>query len=540
MSFLERIAAVARQRFNSDEFFVPVYNASVFHALMGEAIETATRDPGDGLVLVVDAQSACNGIALERVQTVAQKIVVIGEPAPDWADEPNVERVPFSEYLGPNDRLLIALSNRLNLAFVGDLSQGVAGGAGHFGGWSGQRSSVKTILQFLYEECLHQKTPAFCDVTSEEAEAAGGHSMHLTSVLAQQLVSLQKNIAKDKDDLFSVLEILKAISAERRAHDVLFVFVEQVARVVEMERCSVVRIWGGDSKGHVLASHEDENIVDFTIDLKKYPELRRCLRKREKVIINDVLNDPLLKPFASDLQRANIRSVIVIPIVLYDPHVGSLILRGSRSSKPFALREVSFCEIVAEAASNALERAHLFESIQRANERLEHLAVTDGLTNLYNHRYFRERLEEEFERAKRYRQPLSCIVFDIDNFKTINDSYGHLQGDSILREMAKRIARVTRKSDIVARYGGEEFTIVMPQTGAEGAMAQAQRVLTEVRERPYAGMPADAKVTVSIGVAVFDAESMLDCEALIRVADSALYEAKSNGKNQAVLGRVTT
>jgi diguanylate cyclase (GGDEF)-like protein len=203
---------------------------------------------------------------------------------------------------------------------------------------------------------------------------------------------------------------------------------------------------------------------------------------------------------------------------------------------PFPLREISFCEIVAGTAANALERSQLFENIQKVNEQLQRLAVTDGLTGLYNHRYFRDRLESEFERARRYMVPLSCLIMDIDNFKKVNDTFGHLQGDSILREIAARTLQTVRKSDIVARYGGEEFVVIMPQTGAEGAKAYADRICREISEGTFEGMPTPGAVTVSVGVAVFDPDRMFDCEALIRVADGALYRAKHEGKNRVIVG----
>jgi predicted signal transduction protein with EAL and GGDEF domain len=129
---------------------------------------------------------------------------------------------------------------------------------------------------------------------------------------------------------------------------------------------------------------------------------------------------------------------MVIPIVLFDPNVGSLFLRVTRRRRAFTLREVGFCEIVAEAAGNALERAQLFERIQRANERLEHLAITDALTGLYNRRHFHQRLQEEYQRSKRYELPLACLMFDIDDFKKINDTHGHLQGDRYMRPVRRR------------------------------------------------------------------------------------------------------
>jgi len=229
----------------------------------------------------------------------------------------------------------------------------------------------------------------------------------------------------------------------------------------------------------------------------------------------------------------------VIPIVLFDPNVGSLFLRVTRRRRSFTLREIGFCEIVAEAAGHALERAQLFERIQRANERLERLAVTDALTGLYNRRHFHQRLQDEYQRSKRYDLPLACLMFDIDDFKKINDTYGHLQGDTVLREIAVRTNGVIRKTDICARYGGEEFVVIMPQTRLAGARSQAQRLLEVLRSSKYPGMPAKARVTVSVGVAVLDLEKMDNCDALVAQADVALYEAKRLGKNRVVVAETS-
>jgi diguanylate cyclase (GGDEF)-like protein len=278
-------------------------------------------------------------------------------------------------------------------------------------------------------------------------------------------------------------------------------------------------------------------VKSLIIDLAKYPELRRSMDLFEKVVVNSVASDPLTES-CEGLRDAGIQALLVIPIVLLDANVGSLFLRVARKSEPFSAREIGFCEIVAEAASNALERAHLLERLQKANERLERLAVTDELTGLHNHRYFRERFADEFDRARRYSLPLSCIILDIDDFKGINDTFGHLQGDYILREIAACTMRQTRRSDIVARYGGEEFIIIMPQTAVEGARKQAERIRESVAAGQYRGVPEGTPITVSIGLAELSHNEMLDGESLIRAADSALYEAKRNGKNQVVVGTI--
>jgi two-component system cell cycle response regulator len=157
------------------------------------------------------------------------------------------------------------------------------------------------------------------------------------------------------------------------------------------------------------------------------------------------------------------------------------------------------------------------------------LAITDGLTGLYNYRHFRDRLDQEFERAKRYKLPLSCLIFDVDDFKKFNDTHGHLVGDSILREIAGRTLLCIRNSDFVARYGGEEFVIILPQTSARGALSEAERLLAAMRSKSFDAVEG-VRVTVSVGVGTFDG-TMSDSEDILKVADDALYEAKKAGKD---------
>ena len=516
---------------------VPVDDFAIYYLLASEIARMAHSDAGPDLWLFVDGRTAHQVDVVDGARAAADRVYVFGSPPESWRAEKNLTLAPARTEGDERDLFLIAVSPTFSLGVVCE-----PGTNGFMGGWTARRDHVIPMVRTLFNSHGMTLPEAFAfDARQAESlrpnDASMACAIQITALMARQLMLRQRDIAMDKDDLSSVLIILKAVSAKRRAHDILFVFVEQIARVVHMDRCSVVRVWGGDNLGHVLASHEDESVSDLTIDLKKYPEIQRAMQIRQKVVINDTRHDPLTRPFLGDLSQAGISSLVVIPVVLFDQNVGSFLLRAARTRGAFTLREISFCEIVAEAAANALERAHLFESIQKAYERLEHLAVTDGLTGLFNHRYFRERLESEFERAHRYGLPLSVIIMDIDGFKKVNDTFGHLQGDSILRDIAAVTMQAVRKSDIVARYGGEEFVVIMPQTGLEGAKAQAERVCRQVSEMVHDGLPPGRRVTVSVGVAVFVADAIMDCEALIRVADGALYAAKASGKNRVVVGQ---
>jgi diguanylate cyclase (GGDEF)-like protein len=183
-----------------------------------------------------------------------------------------------------------------------------------------------------------------------------------------------------------------------------------------------------------------------------------------------------------------------------------------------------------------LNNKRLFDDLTRAyhelrslNDRLELLSITDGLTGLFNHRYFHEELNLAMERAVSAKKPLSLILFDIDHFKKFNDTHGHKAGDAVLQAVAE-VAMKTAGDNTAARYGGEEFAIIMPGVPMDKAMQSAERLrrAIEATELPYGGVAL--KVTVSIGVAMWDGK--LSDHRFIELADKALYESKENGRNR--------
>lgn len=180
------------------------------------------------------------------------------------------------------------------------------------------------------------------------------------------------------------------------------------------------------------------------------------------------------------------------------------------------------------------ERAEKFASeLQTANEKLRELAFRDGLTGLYNHIYFQELMEREVERANRYGHPLSLIMIDIDLFKKINDTYGHPQGDIVLKMIAAVISSTLRSSDIAARYGGEEFSIVLPETTLEGAAVLAERIRLAVEELKIPLNCKQITQTISLGVTTYDPEKKKTKKGtIIDAADKALYSSKKNGRNR--------
>jgi diguanylate cyclase (GGDEF)-like protein len=168
--------------------------------------------------------------------------------------------------------------------------------------------------------------------------------------------------------------------------------------------------------------------------------------------------------------------------------------------------------------------------MKTAQAYFEEMSIRDGLTRLYNHHHFHNRLEKEFRRADRYHTPLSLVFFDIDDFKRINDNYGHTHGDTVLRGIGKLMRSVARESDVPARYGGEEFAIVLPNTTSEGAMEMATRLSSLIREYKFKCLDGE-QITISSGVSTFVDKNVQSYGQLVQLADEAMYKAKSLGKN---------
>lgn len=196
---------------------------------------------------------------------------------------------------------------------------------------------------------------------------------------------------------------------------------------------------------------------------------------------------------------------------------------------------LSYEQLVLELKESK-ERAERFAGeLRRANIKLEQLAFRDGLTGLFNHRYFQESFDRELARAKRYGHPLSLIMFDIDLFKEVNDTYGHPAGDQVLKNLAQTVLRAIRPSDILARYGGEEFAVILPETNLTGLKVFAERLRRCVAALTTHTSSTEIRVTISLGGTCLMPEESFSKKELIFVADRALYNSKTNGRNRTTI-----
>lgn len=242
-------------------------------------------------------------------------------------------------------------------------------------------------------------------------------------------------------------------------------------------------------------------------------------------LISDV--DTELNLSKEDILSPDIRSIIAVPFGRRDKVLGLLCAFKDRPGM-FEWHDLELFRAVSEQVGVALENARLYQETKM-------MAITDGLTGLYNHRFFRERLEVEIERTGRYNHSLSLIILDVDHFKHYNDAHGHPQGDELLRELAELLQKSIRKADLACRYGGEEFALILPETGKETAHSLAERIRKAISEHPFPfreTQPMGA-LTVSIGVSTFPIDNK-GIDGLIKKADDALYRAKGEGRNRVI------
>ena len=339
------------------------------------------------------------------------------------------------------------------------------------------------------------------------------------------------NGGDDSQQLEGLLEIASALTSHKTHQEILAVLVRVIAKVIEVVRCSVVLVDPIQAKGRVVATYENPQLKSLSIDLAKYPEITEAVASGQSVLIEDVSTDARMSHVLSSLKHLDICSILVIPITYREQVLGTLFLRTSRPRRPFTPKEWLFCQTAAKMAANALLGLAEQQRLVEQNEQLATQAAHDLLTGLLNHGSLNTRLEQAFATAERYSRPLSYLMLDLDQFKQVNDTFGHEGGDQALQRVAQAILQAIRKSDLAARYGGDEFAILLPDTDTYGVFVEAERIRLAVQQ---IRLNNGHLLSVSIGTATFPSPVTRTKEELMRQADQALYMAKTSGKNRTV------
>ncbi len=260
------------------------------------------------------------------------------------------------------------------------------------------------------------------------------------------------------------------------------------------------------------------------------PELRQfygnLVNITEPVVMEDVRTAKLMPSWW--MKAFNVKSLVHYPLRIQDRTIGLLSVDSFRQQVHFPKEEIETLAAIAKQAAVVIENARLHEQLQQQ-------AITDHITGLFNHRYMFQRLDEEFARAERTKGTFAVMMMDLDEFKDINDTYGHLEGDEALRFTGHLLRQTLRTADIIGRYGGDEFVAILPDTTREQAEEVAERLMTTLAEIPFhaESLGEDVRLAASIGFAAYPQ----DCtgqEELLLLADTALYEAKRLGGNRAL------
>jgi len=284
----------------------------------------------------------------------------------------------------------------------------------------------------------------------------------------------------------------------------------------EMVALSLAALFLGWTAGRFWVSGAERRRMDALLRIAR---ARLQGHSEQRFPTDDSLLGVLMRTINADLDRN------MTPAKELDLRVGEF------EEKLQALRRIN--ETLMQGSGSAAETARRLaqqnDELEKAVRHLRHLAATDGLTGLANHRTLHEELRKAIAHATRYNQPLSLLMLDVDHFKRFNDEHGHQAGDGALLDIASTLRSVTRSADLCARYGGEEFAVILPATPLDGALQMAERIRAAVHH--HIEQPHD--FTVSIGVAEMEVGTRT-LEDLIAVADRSLYEAKRRGRNRVV------
>lgn len=337
-------------------------------------------------------------------------------------------------------------------------------------------------------------------------------------------------------DLLMLLKISETISVTKNPSEILRMIVHKITKIIDVSRCSVLSFTDG-KKLVVKASSEFDKKQEITLNLSRYPEIRKALETRRPVIINDIKNDPLMASVQEYIKDIDHNSIVVIPLIRKESVIGTFFLRTiTRGENGINERIHRLCQLVANIAANALENAIIFESVKTAQEYFKQMSIEDVLTNLYNRRYFQDRLKEEFNRSVRYDVPLSLILFDLDNFKQINDTYGHGLGDKVLIHIGSLIKTAARGNDLPARIGGDEFAVILPNTTAEGALELANRLCSLIMDSSIENL-SRGTISASMGISTCIKQNIESLDDLVALADKAMYQSKFLGKGRVSLAK---
>ncbi|HEY9857480.1 MAG TPA: diguanylate cyclase [Stenomitos sp.] len=329
----------------------------------------------------------------------------------------------------------------------------------------------------------------------------------------------RQELAVAHHELSMLHQIAQRIGSQIDLGATLTMIATELKQAIPHDECMIFLL--DDSSKKLLSQRTQEGAPRKSMDIKLGEGLIGRVAQASVPVRLDHM--PLLDAVDEE-HLAAFQSALCVPIVAEDKNLGVIAL-FNREARSFDLDAERMLTVIATHAAIAIKNAQLYQTTQQ-------LAITDGLTGVYNRRYFQRMIEAEFRRAPRFGYPVGLILIDVDHFKQFNDTHGHLLGDQVLRSIGQILKDSVRETDVVARYGGEEFAVILPETNSTYSLEVAERIRKNVARHTFWGRgQTPVTVTVSIGVASRMAAEIKSDE-LIELADAALYEAKGTGRDR--------
>jgi len=390
---------------------------------------------------------------------------------------------------------------------------------------TGHATDSMVMEAMSYGACSYlQKPMTFAEVDIRVKEALAKRDFSLkTKRLFEKIPESDIELRKHVQHLIDLHDLVRKLVSTIDYEDVVDAILRGLNSAVGSECCSLLI---KDNSGLMIYLYSKSGLESDAIDAVKAQMLSRWESMGNKIPGDDLIKVTVRAgsyPTSPEEKKA-VGSSVIIPLVIQTKVMG-LLGAHDRGEETMPKEKELILYLMSGQIASVLDNASLHQ-----HTRL--LASTDGLTGLLNYRSFQERLQHEFERSRRYGSNLSLILIDVDNFKQVNDNYGHQQGDIVLRGIAMILKRWSREVDILARYGGEEFVIILPETSLENAYQVAERIRREVENHVFKLPTAEVKVTVSLGVASYPHHGVTSKDMLIECADDAMYKAKRMGRNK--------
>lgn len=343
--------------------------------------------------------------------------------------------------------------------------------------------------------------------------------------LKEELVILNKERQRLTKELSALKLIISEINSTLDLDRVLDLIIHKGIQIVKAERGSVMLFDHKKKELYIKSSIRLSKKTVSAVRIKPGEGIAGWVFKEDKpLLIKEGAKDPRFKKFEEEEEE--LKSVISVPLKIKDKVIGVINADDKREGDFFSIDDLNLFSTFANQAAIAIQNAQLHQEIKQQ-------AITDGLTGLYNFRYIKGRLEEEVKRAQRFKHSLALIMADIDEFKNFNDTYGHPEGNKVLKNLANILRSNIREVDIVARYGGEEFIIIPPEANREEAKKIAERIRSKVEKCNFADEKnySERKITISLGITSCFQENITP-QGLVQKVDQALYLAKGKGRNR--------